>query len=261
MSDFVLRDVCDAVAAAAGALDALAKAGNVRVMVEDRGVVDVMVAKALAEAGVAAVVAATGHTRRDGSGASLTGTLALEIRVSEKPALNRRRNPAGMTAQDAAEAIARGLHRTKPGGFGAIVYDGLRRADEPDENVVFVDLHLEQSVQDGDAVAWGIEGGTAYGQIRQKRLSRGGAVVFEPNARGEDAWRGVRNRHLLVNMTVTIPASLAEDIPDLGDVFTCPVKGIDTDFVCTAAEITEQIEDEATLQLAGRTMPGATPAQ
>ena len=258
MIDFVLRDVCDAVADAIRSLKAVEDAANVRVIVEDRGVVDVEVAKALAGSGVAAVVAATAHTRREGSGASLTGTLAIEVRVSERPALNRKR-PGAITAQGAAEAIARGLHRTKPGDFGRIIYDGLRRADEPDENVVFVDLHLEQSVGEGDAVAWGIEGGTAYGEIRTKRIGRGGTPVFEANARGEDSWLGVRNRHTTVDLTVVMPADLTDDIPEIGDTFTCPVRGTETTFYCTLAETVAQIEDEATMHLAGRTMPGATP--
>jgi len=258
MSDFVLRDVCDAVAEAMRSLEPIAAAGNVSVIVEDRGVVEREVAKALAGTGVAAVVAATAHTRREGSGSSLTGTLALEVRVSEKPAVNRARTGA-LTAQDAAEAIGRGLHRTKPGEYGRIIYDGLRRADEPDENVVFVDLHLEQSVGEGDAVAWGIEGGTAYGEIRTKRVGRGGMTVFETNASGEDQWLGVRNRHTTVDLTVVMPADLTDDIPELGDTFTCPIKGTDTTFYCTLAEVVAQIEDEATLHLAGRTMPGSTP--
>ena len=258
MSEFILRDVCDAVAEAIRSLQPVSDAGNVRVIVEDRGVVDVEVAKAIAGTGVAAVVAATAHTRRSGTGASLTGTLALEVRVSEKPAVNRKR-PGALTAQDAAETIATGLHHTRPGEYGRIVYDGLRRADEPDENVVFVDLHLEQSVGEGDAVAWGIDGGTAYGEIRTKRVGRGGSPVFETNSRGEDVWLGVRNRHTTVDLTVVMPASLTDDIPELGDTFTCPVKGTDTTFYCTLAEVVAQIEDEATLHLAGRTMPGSTP--
>lgn len=259
MSNFVIRDVCDAVAKAIRSLEAVTGAGNVETIVEDRGVVETAVEKALSETGVAAVVAATAHTRRDGSGSSLTGTLAIEVRVSERPAVNREYNPSGLTAQDTAEAIGRGLHRTRPGDFGRIIYDGLRRDDTPDENVVFVDLHLEQSVGEGDAVAWGIEGGTAYGEIRVKRIGRGGTPVFEANSRGADEWAGIRNRHTTIDLTVVIPATLAEDIPELGDEFTCPVKGTNTTFFCTLAEVTEQIEDEATLHLAGRTLPGTTP--
>ena len=261
MSDFVIRDVCDAVAAAIAELDAVKRAGNVAVIVEDRGVVEREVAKALSNTGVAAVVAATAHTRREGSGTSLTGTLSLEVRVSERAAVNRVNNTAGLTAQDAAEVIGRGLHHMKPGNFGRIVYDTLRREDNNDENVVYVELHLEQSVRTGDTIAWGIDGGTAYGEIRTKRLGRGGVVVLEPNSSGADEWMGVRNRHTTVDLLVVIPSALSEDIPDLGDAFTCPVKGVATTFYCSVAEVTEQIEDEATLHLAGRTMPGVTSKQ
>ena len=258
MSESILRGVCEEIAREIERTDAIAAAGNVRAIVEDNGDVDTAITTALTELGVAAVVSVTSHTRRGMGGRSLTGRLGIEVAFIEKPAVNRD-HPGSLTAQGAFEIACARLHGLKLGEFGRLVYEDMRRDDQDDECRVFAAFRMEQSVKPGDAVRWGIDGDVVYGIIQTKRTGRGGTVVFEDGRNGAAARKGVRDRHLTIELTALVPADASDCLPDLGDIFTAPARGVQMTFVCTSASVDEQVEDAATVHLAGRTMPGVTP--
>ena len=253
MSEYVQRDFCCRIAKALEAVDALHGA---KIVVEDLGDVDAEITKA--SVGVVVAIAATGHAR--GNGSTLSGRLDIDVLCSERPKVNRAGGRKDfLSAQNAAEIVARALDHLKIEGFGTLVYESMRRQDEGDRAQTFVALHAEQSIDPSQALCWGLaDGSQAYGEIVTRRVVRNGTPVFEAGRDGADRWTATRNRHLAIDITANVPVG-TEELPDIGDAFTCPVNGVMTTFVCTASDDTETVNEKKTLHLAGRTMPGITP--
>ena len=246
---FVSREFCRRLAETLAAVPELREA---RVIVEDMADVDAAIQRATV--GVVIAIATTGHTR--GNDASLAGRLDFEILCAEKPKVNRAGGRRDFLSQgQAAEIVAATLDHLQVEGFGTVVYDAMDRRDEGDLAQTAVTLHAEQSLDPAEALCWGLADGLqAYGRIVTRRIQRQGAVVFEPDRRGNDRYVGVRNRHLAVDITANVVTD-TDDFPEIGDVFTCPVKGVRTAFRCTLSESTEGAGERTQIHLAGRTLP------
>lgn len=250
---FVQRSFCRAIAEVLKSDPDLAAA---TVVVEDMADVEAEIEKN--RLGVVVVIACTGHRRESGS--TLSGPLELNILCSEKPRVNRAGGRKDfLSAQAAAECVALALDYRKIDGYGTVVYESMARQDEGDKAQTVVTLNAEQSIDPRKALCWGLaDGSQAYGEIVTRKVVRNGTPVFEPGRDGADRWVGVRNRFLSIELTANVPVGTA-DVPDIGDPFTCPVRGRTTSFVCTASDDAESVDGRKTIHLAGRTMPGNTP--
>ena len=145
-----LRRVADAMASAIRA-DAVvaASAGRVTVCVEDRQDMETAISEALGKAGgICVMVGIAGFERRAQSGPVLQGTVSIEVRAMEVPALNRS-SPDGawMTAQGLTERLALALHwRRLPGMTEMLRFRRFVREDGDAVNVARGFWELEQSL-------------------------------------------------------------------------------------------------------------------
>lgn len=247
---YVQRDFCKALAARLKGVDELKEA---HIVVEDMADAYAEIQKA--STGVVVAIAAVGHTR--GTDASLAGRLDFEIICSEKPRVNRAGGRKDfLSAAHAAEIVAVTLDNAAFDGLGSVIYDAMDRRDEEDRAQMAVSLHAEQSLDPSEAVSWGIADGLqAYGRIITRRVARKGVAVFEPGRDGNDRYIGVRNRHLAIDLTANV-VTATDVFPDIGETFTCPVKGKAVTFFCTASDTTEGVTDRTQIHLAGRTVTG-----
>ena len=124
-------DICRAVA---GVLEETFSGElGVTVAVEDSCDPSEEVAKTLGSFGVLVLVAASGHRRKPGTGASSAGDLAIDLTVVENPKRNRKSGVSGPTVTSVAEAAKDALHwRTIDGR--RLVYVEMQRADVADND-------------------------------------------------------------------------------------------------------------------------------
>ena len=206
--------------------------------------------KALGRFGVLVLVAASGHRRKPGTGASTAGDLAIDITVIENPKRNRKSAAPGPTVTSVAEDAKDALHWQEVAGR-RIVYIEMQRADMAEDDyrmaVSFVaPLALDRS----KAVSWGIAGSTVLGEVTRKTVARGGVNVYEPGRNGDAKRLGTRDSHWRIDLTCTVTTQSEDDLPDIGDPFEF---GGRTYYVDTA-EMTADAEDTSTVRLTGRTM-------
>lgn len=139
------RVVAENVAEAIRNIPQFAGRADVSVVVEDKGDVDFQIAEAVAGVGVCVIVGVMGFSRRSQSGPVVSGTLNLEIRVIERPSVNRNEQGA-VTAQEASEVILRSAHwRRVPGLAGPLLFDGFTRDDTAEMDVVRNTYNAEMS--------------------------------------------------------------------------------------------------------------------
>lgn len=147
--DGILRGCADEIAAVISEDEFLAEGDGVTVLVEDRGDWRFKLANEIARLkGVAVLVAITGFNRRPNSGRRLEGTLHIEVTCIENPVLNRRSQNA-ITAQRAAERLARLLHWRRLGKDGfdnPLLLTDIGRNDDNMANIEVLRFETEQSL-------------------------------------------------------------------------------------------------------------------
>ena len=245
------RDFCDGLKKLIDADGTIKAAGNVKSFVEDRADPAQKVREALSKNGVLVMVAATGHSRRAGSGRSAAGDLLVEITCFENPKKNRALDLDAFTLVQAAEAIKDALHGQKVLN-AKVRYIEMRRedADENDYRMV-VEFAAFTALDRSRAAAWGIGDATRWGEVTSSRSRRGGTAQFEPGRNGRARFVGVLDPHWAVELTCDVEGELTdEDLPALGGKFTW--KG--REYSCTDAELTGSGEDLSTVRLSGRTI-------
>ena len=226
------------------------EAPGVRVVAEDSCDPSAEVQKALGKLGVLVLVAASGHRRKPGTGASSAGDLSIELSVFENPKLNRKPGKSGPTVTSVAEAAKDALHWRKVEGR-RIVYVDMQRTDADDGDYrMSVSLVAPIALDPAHAVSWGIGDATILGEVTKKTAARGGVSVYEPGANGDARYLGTRDRHWTIDLTCTVTTQSEDDLPEIGAPFTY---GGRTYFVDTAS-MTADAEDTATVRLTGRTM-------
>ena len=119
-------DICHAIAATLK--DAFGGIQGVTIAVEDACNPSEAIEKTLGSFGVLIMVAASGHRRRPGAGASADGDLSIALVVVENPKRNRKSGVPGPTVTSVAEAARDALHWRTAGG-AHLVYEGMRRED------------------------------------------------------------------------------------------------------------------------------------
>ena len=244
------RDFCDGLKKLIAADETITAAGNVEAFVEDRADPAQKVGAALARSGVLVMVAATGHSRRAGSGRSAAGDLLIEITCFENPKRNRANNQDAFTLVQAAEAIKDALHGQTVMN-AKVRYIEMRRedADESDYRMV-VEFAAFTALDRSRAAAWGIGEATLWGEVTSLRSRRGGTAQFEPGRDGKARFVGVLDPHWAVELTCDVEGELTDaDLPALGGEFTWNGRA----YSCTGAELTGSSEDLSTVRLTGRT--------
>ncbi len=242
-------EMCKAVAKALEEAFNSLPEGPVAVLVEDDVDPAAEVARALAKTGVTVLVAATGHVRQPGSGASTAGDLALELTCFENPKLNRRPRSACMTVTKAAETCKDALHGLTVLNHRVLYVDMERTdADNTDFRMAVrfvVPLALDSSV----AVTWTDgEGHQVAGIVTRKTPARGGVVVMEPNSRGDVGFHGVRDEHWIIDLECTVDSSDESILPPLGSFFSYGGRN----YLTQTASMT--VADSSSVHLSGRTV-------
>lgn len=223
---------------------------GVTVAVEDSCDPSEEVAKTLGSFGVLVMVAASGHRRKPGTGASTAGDLAIDLTVVENPKRNRKSGVSGPTVTSVAEAAKDALHWRSLDGM-RLVYVEMARADGGDDDYRMAVSFAAFMVPDpGDAVRWGIGEETVYGAVTKKTVTRGGENVYEPGRNGDARRIGTRDRHWAIDLTCTVTTQSEDDLPEKGAPFEYGGRTYYTD----EATMTCDAEDTATVRLAGRTM-------
>lgn len=140
--------ICHAVAAALK--ETFGGMPGVTVAVEDACNPSEAIEKTLGSFGVLVMVAASGHRRRPGAGASTDGDLSIALVAIENPKRNRKSGVPGPTVTSVAEAAAEALHWRTAAGM-LLAYEGMRRedVDESDFRMAVEFLALPCSGRDG----------------------------------------------------------------------------------------------------------------
>ena len=130
------RDICENLAAHIKTLDGIKGNSAVTVIVEDKGDIESQIAEALGYAGVVIMIGVLGFDRRQQSGELITGNLKLELRVMERPAVNR--NEQGyITAQQMIENLILSLHWARiPGMLGPLLFNDFSRDDTAELDLI-----------------------------------------------------------------------------------------------------------------------------
>lgn len=123
--------ICHAVAAALK--ETFGGMPGVTVAVEDACNPSEAIEKTLGSFGVLVMVAASGHRRRPGAGASTDGDLSIALAVIENPKRNRKSGVPGPTVTSVAETAKDALHWREVEGR-RIVYVEMQRADAADDD-------------------------------------------------------------------------------------------------------------------------------
>lgn len=241
-------DICKAVAAVLReAFDGLP---GVTVAVEDSCDPTAEAEKALGGWGVLVLVAASGHRRKPGTGASTAGDLLIDLTVVENPRRNRKSGTPGPTVTSVAERAMEALHWREVEGR-RLVYVDMQRADMADDDFrMLVSFVAPLALDPANAVSWGIGDATILGEVTKKTVARGGVSAYEPGRDGDARYLGTRDRHWTVNLECTVTTQSEDDLPEIGAPFAF---GGRTYYVNTA-EMSCDAEDTATVRLAGRTM-------
>ena len=242
-------EMCKAVAAVLKERFSSLAEGPVTVLVEDDVDPAAEVERALAGVGVVVLVAATGHMRKPGVGASTAGDLGLEITCFENPKLNRLRKAGYMTVTHAAETCKDALHYRTVLNH-RISYVDMERTDADNSDFrMTVRFVVPLALDSSGAVTWTTGGGERIsGVVTQRTPSRGGVVVLEPNRRGDAEFRGVRDSHWAIELECTVDSSDESILPALGDDF---IYGGKT-YMTQSARMT--VSDTSTVRLSGRTI-------
>ena len=245
------RNFCEELKKIIDKNEVIRKAGNVEVFVEDKEDPAQKVKAALAKSGVLVMVATTGHIRKIGVGGETVGDLTFEITCFENPKLNRARNKNAFTLVQAAEVIKDALHGRNLLG-SKIRYIDMSRADADEHDYrEIVTFAAFTDLTQNDRVVWGIGEMTRWGEITQRKFSRGGNAIFEPVRDGYTRFIGVRDPHWIVDLTCEMPTRITrEELPNLGEMFTYT----EMNFVTTDAEVVSSGDDSSTVRLAGRTI-------
>ena len=206
--------------------------------------------KTLGSFGVLVLVAASGHRRKPGTGASTAGDLAIDLTLIENPKRNRKSGVDGPTVTSVAEAAKDALHwRTVEGR--RIVYVEMQRADAADDDYrMLVSFVAALALDPRSAVSWGIGDETILGEVTRKKVARGGENVYEPGRGGSAQWLGTRDKHWKIELDCTVTTQSEDDLPELGAAFTYGGRTYKVD----SAEMTADAEDTSTVRLSGRTM-------
>lgn len=130
------RDICENLAAYIRTLDGIKGNSAVTVIVEDKGDIDSQIAEALGYAGVTIMIGVIGFDRKPNSGELITGNLKLELRIMERPAVNR--NEQGhITAQQMIEKLILDLHWKRVVGMsGPIKFKDFSRDDTNELDII-----------------------------------------------------------------------------------------------------------------------------
>lgn len=196
------------------------------------------------------MVAATGHSRRQGAGPSTDGDEAIEVSIFENPTLRSTDDDTPHLTQ-AAEILASSLHWRSYDGFRPLRYIDMQRADvDSSDYRMVVSFQAQAALSTASAVAWGTGEATIYGEVSQKTVTAAGSVVFEPTRSGGTAYTGTRDLHFEIDLTCSAAISSEDDLPPLGTTFDYNSKTYTT----TLASITSSSEDTSTVRLQGRTL-------
>ena len=241
-------DICNAITKTLQ--ETFREAPGVRVVAEDSCDPSAEVQKALGKLGVLVLVAASGHRRKPGTGASSAGDLSIELSVFENPKLNRRPGKSGPTVTSVAEAAKDALHWREVEGR-RIVYVEMQRTDADDGDYrMSVSFVAPLSLDPAHAVSWGIGDATILGEVTRKKVAHAGVNVYEPGRDGDVRHVGTRDRHWTIDLTCTVTTQSEDDLPELGGTFTFGGRTYRVD----AAELDADAEDTSTVRLAGRTL-------
>ena len=244
-------EICRAIADVL--LDEFGRTPGVTIVVEDECDPSEEHRKALGKFGVLVVVAASGHRRKPGTGASTAGDLAIDLVLAENPKHNRKSGVPGPTVTSVAEAAKDALHWRTVAGL-RIVYVEMQRADASDDDYRMTVSFVAALALDPDsAVSWGIGESTILGEVTRKKVARGGVNVYEPGRDGHARWLGTRDKHWTIDLDCTVTTQSEDDLPDIGEPFAYGGRTYYVD----AAEMTAAAEDTATVRLTGRTMKSA----
>ena len=207
------------------------------------------VEKKLGKAGVLVLVAATGHRRKPGVGASTAGDLSIGLTIIENPKRNRLK-AGDPTVTSVAEAAKDTLHWQTVDGR-RLVYVEMQRTDIGDDDYrMTVNFLAPLALDPASAVSWGIGESTILGEVTRKTVGRGGVNIYEPSRDGSVRIVGTRDRHWTIDLECTVTTQSEDDLPEIGAPFEY---GGRTYFVNSAA-MSADAEDTATVRLAGRTM-------
>jgi len=222
---------------------------GVTVAVEDACNPSEEVEKTLGRIGVLVLVAASGHRRKPGTGASTAGDLSIDLVCIENPKRNRRSGTQTTTVTSVAEAAKDALHwRTVEGR--RLVYVDMQRADAADDDYrMTVGFVAPLALDPAHAVSWGVGDSTILGEVTRKVVSRSGVNVYEPGRDGSVRTVGTRDRHWTIDLTCTVTTQSEDDLPDVGSEFIYGGRAYRVD----AATLTADAEDAATVRLTGRT--------
>ena len=241
-------DICRAVAAVLR--EAYGGLPGVTVEIEDSCDPTAEAEKALGGWGVLVLVAASGHRRKPGTGASTAGDLSIDLTVIENPRRNRKSGMPGPTVTSVAEGAMEALHWREVEGR-RLVYVDMQRADMADDDFrMLVSFVAPLALDPANAVSWGIGDTTILGEVTRKKVARAGVNVYEPGRDGDVRHVGTRDRHWTIDLTCTVTTQSEDDLPDLGGTFTFGGRTYCVD----AAELDADAEDTATVHLAGRTV-------
>lgn len=130
-----LRDIAQGIADCIAQDGVLHDDGHVTVVVEDKANVQFEIRNAIAQLGVAVLVAVTDF-RRDDRSPFVEGMATLQLSCFEHPELNRD-DISTLTAQGVAERLAQILHyRRFPFLAGQMIFKDFSRDDVDEANVV-----------------------------------------------------------------------------------------------------------------------------
>ena len=241
-------DICKAVAAVLQ--EAYGGLPGVTVEAEDSCDPTAEAEKALGGWGVLVLVAASGHRRKPGTGASTAGDLSIDLTVIENPRRNRKSGMPGPTVTSVAEGAMEALHWREVEGR-RLVYVDMQRADMADDDFrMLVSFVAPIALDPANAVSWGIGESTILGEVTHKDIARGGVNVYEPDRKGDAKRIGTRDRHWKIDLTCTVTTQSEDDLPEIGAPFQY---GGRTYYVDSAA-MSADAEDTSTVRLAGRTL-------
>lgn len=240
--------ICHAIAATLK--DAFGGIQGVTIAVEDACNPSEAIEKTLGSFGVLVLVAASGHRRKPGTGASTAGDLSIDLTVVENPKRNRKSGVPGPTVTSVAEAAKDALHWREVDGR-RIVYVEMQRSDMAEDDYrMLVSFVAPLALDPANAVSWGIGDATILGEVTRKKVARAGVNVYEPGRDGDVRYVGSRDRHWTIDITCTVTTQSEDDLPELGGTFTFGGRTYSVD----AAELDADAEDTATVRLAGRTV-------